>query len=215
MGHRRELIGTALAVGLLLVAPRAAFSQAVSADYRIWRPDQAVEFSLVQNEPAAFHAVVVRKAGVLEDEWRLRLAESIYPTRESLGAVPTCGPEALPENAWWTTCDPRLPYALTASAVRYYLDWIGALRRGDVQSRGQPLTSGTVRYEASGAWEADFQLDGDRFADVYVARLQLEVQMRCGHLCGWSFRKTRVVVLSRSGDVLGVNGDGRTAVAVS
>jgi hypothetical protein len=132
-----------------------------------------------------------------------------------MGSPPRCGPEAPSENAWWTTCDPRLPYALTASAVRYYLDWIAALRRGQTPSRRRPLTSGRVRYESSGRWEADFHVAGERFADVYVARMQMEVHVSCGELCGWFFKKERLVVLSRAGDVLAVTGDGRTPVAVS
>jgi hypothetical protein len=192
-----------------------AFAQTVPDGYRIHAPDRTIDLSLRQDTPSAFHVVIVRRAGAAEDEWRLRLAESVHPSRDSSSSPQSCLPGDTVTNAWRPGCRPPVPTALTATVVRQHIDWIAALRRGDAPSRGQPLQSASLRYEATGQWESEIELAGRRYADVYVARLRLMFRGYCGFLCGWSFAKDRVVVVSRAGDVLAVTGDGPTQVKVS
>jgi hypothetical protein len=210
-GRSPILVWVALAVAL----STHGAAQTVPLGYRIVAGDQRLDLTLQQDSPSAFHAVVVREPGSEQDEPRLRLAESLYPAPEAIARPSTCAADLSSDEPWWTGCDPRVPFALTASAVRFYLDQIAAFRRGQQPSRGRPLRSGAMRYEAIGSWESDVVIEDRSYRDVYVARLNLTWHVNCGELCGWAFSKQRIVVISRSGDVLAVVGDGRTPLAVS
>ena len=196
-----------------------ASAQALPAGYRVRVEDQALDLTLRQDEPSAFDAVIVRRPASPDDERFLRIAESLYPPRDSVSGARVCPDDAPGEYAWAASCslEPRLPYALTASAVRFYLDRIAAYRRGDFAGLPRRLRHGAMRYEASGEWMPVFEIGGRRFADVHVTRLSLTWRIRNGPewFATYVFTKERVVVFSRAGDVLAVHGDGRTPVAVS
>lgn len=217
---RDALVRVLLAAAAIAAGPTAAAAQALPTGYRIRVADQAADLRLVQDQPSAFHAMVVRRAATAEGERFLRIAESLYPPRDAVVARGTsCAEVDATEHPWTASCslEPRMPHALTASAVRFHLDRIAAYRRGDFQGLTRPLRTGAMRYEAAGEWLPAFELEGRRFTDVHVVRLSLTWRIRNGPewYASYSFTKDRIVVFSRGGDVLAVHGDGPTPLAVS
>lgn len=220
ISSRPALVALLLAVAGATVVPVAGSAQTLPAGYRIRVADQGADLLLVQDEPSAFHAVVERGAATAEEERFLHIAESLYPSRDSVLARGTpCAEADAAEHPWAASCslEPRMPYALTASAVRFHLDRIAAYRRGDFQGLTRPLRTGAMRYEAAGEWLPTFEMDGRRYTDVHVVRLTLTWRIRNGPewYASYSFTKNRIVVFSRGGDVLAVHGDGPTPLAVS
>jgi hypothetical protein len=205
-----------LAFALLITLPTmpsAGAAQTLPAGYHIWPPDQSLDLNLPQ-WPSPFHAVIDRDTPTPEDEQRIRVAESLYPAADSTRARRCPGRAA--ENLWEESCTSRTvsPFALTAGAVKHYIDLVAGFRRGDFgEARTAPI-SGSMEYHASSRAESEIQLRDQRFRDVHVVTLRLRWSLTFGPFSGYSFAKQRVVVFSSSNDVLAVEGDGGTIFQV-
>jgi hypothetical protein len=211
---KTRILGFAL-LATLATVPSAGAAQTLPLGYHIWPPDQSLDLTLHQNWPSAFHALIRRDAPTPEDERRVRLAESLYPAADSTRAR-ACPEKRAADNLWEVSCasQPVSPFALTAGAVKHYIALIARYRSGDFGEVRTPPISGSMEYHASSRLESDFQIRDQRFTDVHVVTLRLHWQLEFGPFSGYSFRKQRVVVFSRSNDVLAVEGDGRTLFRV-
>ena len=154
----------------------------------------------------------------------LRIAESVYPSRDSvLASVPETEREladsiASAPRAWWnSTFDGvKIPYAITVDAVHYYLDLSDAFRRGDFrESHGLRMDETSFTYTAKIEPAEHFEAEGREYTSVYIARLELSWSQHCGLLCALAVDAERTVVLDSAGTVLAVFGDGEVSVVVS
>src|SRR5262245_27764852 len=148
----------ALLATLATVLSQAA-AQTLPAGYHIWQPDQSLDLTLRQDSPSPFHALIRRDTPTPEDEHRVRLAESLYPAADSTRARGCPGKRAT-ENFWEENCTSQRmsPFALTASAVRHYIDLIASFRRGNFGELRTTPISGSVEYHASSRLESGFQI---------------------------------------------------------
>src|SRR5262245_38530082 len=127
---KRNVMAGLLAASLV-AAPPDAGAQKLPVGYYIWLPDQSLTLTLGHDLTSPFQAEIRRDVLTPEDERRIRLAESLYPTADSTRAR-GCPENRAAENFWEHRCSSSYsPYALTSSAVKHYIDLIANFRRGD------------------------------------------------------------------------------------
>ncbi|HYQ88230.1 MAG TPA: hypothetical protein VEU09_01225 [Candidatus Binatia bacterium] len=147
----------------------------------------------------------------------LGIAESIYPPRERLidraiEQTTEIGSDSTRAPLWW--CDgvgvSRVPYAVTAGAVKHYTDLTDRFRAHNFRGAWDHNLFWTeFRYEASIKLHDHYYMADSTASSVYVAEMSLAWSYDDGTFVPVSLAH-RVVVLSRAGDVISVEGDGLT-----
>ncbi|HSQ58830.1 MAG TPA: hypothetical protein VLT84_00110, partial [Acidobacteriota bacterium] len=152
----------------------------------------------------------------------LAIAETVYPPRDVLLRIAwnrSCetGSDTAGVSLWWVEGPGlrRVPYAVTAGAVKHYSGIIDDLHDRTILLPGQPHPfSAEFQYRATIAERDSFVCRGTMFRDVHVAHLALDWSWDDGVFFSL-FEARRTVVLSRDGDVLDVDGDGGAHEEVS
>lgn len=232
--RRRDAVARIAALVVLWVALLGGFyredataqevGQQVPDGYYLSAEDLALSLPTSIADTSGDHKVLIeRRFGSPEEERLLRIAEALYPPRDTLEAAIQRAKFKvgdLPDDGdlWWSSSFDgiRLPFAITGKAVRYYLGLTDSFERGDFEgSKGIRMESSYFRYTATIDRQETFELSGLSLEDVYVVRLRLSWSNYCGLLCALGLEHSRVVVLSPDGEVLRVSGDREAAVFVS
>lgn len=152
----------------------------------------------------------------------LGIAEATYPPRERLidraiEMQSEIGPDSSRTPLWW--CDGagvgRLPYAITAGALTYYTKLIERLRAHTFrEASAQNLLWTDLAYRASITPRDHYYLGDSLIANVYIAEMSLSWSFDDGIFAPTAMAH-RMVVLTRDGTVLAVEGDGGTQTGVS
>lgn len=164
------------------------------------------------------HIIEVERTVRTENDMRMiTIAESRYPPRTKvLEAIRTAHfkleQDPKENKLWWySEADGvRIPYAITAEAVDYYVNLVEGYRKKDWKSDIEP--SSRFSYSASVEFKKHCEKDGKKFRNVYVVEMKLSMEAGFASLAGVRFHKERIVVLNRKGRVLGVFGDGKTRI---
>lgn len=145
----------------------------------------------------------------------LGIAEATYPPRDELLTLSVVhrteiGPDTTRVPMWWYdgVGVHRVPYAVTAGALDYYVKLTDRFRSHNFWGAfARSLFWTDLNYKASMSHHDEYYTDAERYEDVYVAEITL----------GWGYdegtfvpisRAHRLVVLNRDGKVLMVDGDG-------
>jgi hypothetical protein len=175
------------------------------------------------------YAVLIERKGPRR---YLRMAETVLPAREVVVAAIAethfrLWEEPSDSDLWWTgwADGVRLPYAVNALAVSYYLDASKALRRRDFSGIQSPdaapgdepfrLESSEFTYRANATYYDHYDRDGQDFRNVFVAQLGLSWRASPGLGVGMAFTLGRVVVMDADGGVVAVFGDEVAGVIIS
>lgn len=155
---------------------------------------------------------IVSSASTAEERLAYELASS--GSAEATSAVsPTPRSPGDSSERWWTSRfdGTWLPFAVTGSAVRYYIDWTR-----DIAAYGFSLvdTSAEVHRRAEMNYTATV-LPSREHGAARLVQLELAWSFKCGVLCGVSIRHSRRVWFDRDGLVVRVEGDRRPSVVVS
>jgi hypothetical protein len=145
----------------------------------------------------------------------LGIAEAVYPPRDLLVRLAVekgaeMGADSAGVPLWWYSGvgARRIPYAVTAGALAHYLNLTQLYRARAFREAGtRPLFLSELYYRASIAERDSFTLRGGTYAGVYVASLTLDWTYDDGTFLPLT-EAHRVVVLSRDGAVLAIDGDG-------
>ena len=147
----------------------------------------------------------------------LGIAEAAYPPRDSLVVIAIkrgfeVGSDSAHTPLWW--CDRlgvmRVPYAITAGALEYYIKLTERFRSHNFRGAwARSLFWTDLSYRASIAPRDEYYFQGGSVANVYVAEMNLSWGYDDGTFVPVSVAH-RIVVLSRDGTVLDVEGDGET-----
>jgi len=147
----------------------------------------------------------------------LSIAEAIYPPREILIARAIernqeMGSDSARVPLWW--CDglgvARIPYAVTLGAIEHYTNLTDRFRAHNFRGAWDHNLFWTdLRYDASISFRPHYYLEDSTVTNVYVAEMALTWSFDDGTFVPVSVAH-RVVVMSRSGDVFAVKGDGYT-----
>jgi hypothetical protein len=146
----------------------------------------------------------------------LRVAESLYPPRDSLVSLALAhgyemGADSADVPLWW--CDgvtiDRVPFAVTARAVAHYIRLTELFGEGHFRDAGvRPLFSSKLTYRATIAPPGSFHASGDHtYRNAYVARLHLTWTYDDGTFVP-VIDAYRTVALDSTGNVLAVSADG-------
>jgi hypothetical protein len=163
---------------------------------------------------------IQRHFATAEEEALIGIAEGVCPDREDALAAAAAGyrdtleSEAGEDCLWWYDrhCI-RIPYAITAGAIDYYVARIDQLRQ--VPSLCLFYPSALLDYEARVEFR-DSVTNGDKqYENVYLADMTLSYSEMVAWLAGTGFEKQRHVLLTPEGEVLAVFGDGTTEWWVS
>jgi hypothetical protein len=189
--------------------------------YEISPRDLATPLASQADTAGPFRVLIDRRAPTASAERLLQVAEATYPPHHAVLAASDrrlSRADSAAVDLWWSTTfdGVRQPYAITNAAVRYYSALTEAYRRGEARQAGSiPMRSNSLTYRATIERRPQFQLEGKTFRDVYVASLSLSWHSYCGPLCAQAVSKQRVVVLTPSGRLVAVSGDGAPNIAAS
>lgn len=213
---------TFLAFILLLLG--SAASHALHAQkYRIEAEDLSRPLAVKELVRPAPHAVKIsRQFDNESEEMLMRIAEATYPLASDAGREgdPGCGKalaDIIGEPPWWYSefDGVRIPYAVTKSAVAYYLKVSEDFREGRPGAPLLGMKSSSLAYSASITTQENYRPGEAAPRREYAVAMRLEWSQYCGPLCAMSFSKSRAVVLTAGGDILAVDGDGCAGFAVS
>jgi hypothetical protein len=183
-----------------------------------------------------FRASVLRSARTPRERDLIAIAERLYPDAETLlrsardsarrerlvakasgvvGESHRNAPRAAgnPADRWWLDDFDAtwIPYAVTGSAVHYYLNRLRDLAAGRGQFKYGPSEEGdrgTFEYRAT-------VRRGTEPGVAYVVELHISWDYWCGDLCAMSFAHSRSVSFDANGAVLRIAGDEPAVVPVS
>jgi hypothetical protein len=147
----------------------------------------------------------------------LEVAEATYPPRDSLiiRAIERgteVGSDSARTPLWWIDGlgVSRVPYAVTAGALRHYVGLTEKFRRHNFWGAWDHNLFWTeLRYGASISHRDQYYAEDSTFTNVYVAEMNLAWGFDDGTFAP-EFLVHRVVVLSPDGTVISVEGDGDT-----
>jgi len=188
--------------------------------YHISQDALALSLPYDKVSQGAFGYTIMRRANSVEEREILRIAEAAYPDSSAvikMAADYPRRPSPDERDLWWYTTfdDVRIPFALTAGSVDYYIRKMDELQRREfpLPLPPPPFTTrphGDLTY---GAWvehREAHEMDGRRFENVWVVTMKLKLNLYFGSLSALDFIKERVVVIDADGRVLAVVGDGPT-----
>jgi hypothetical protein len=162
-----------------------------------------------------FTLAIRRDYANMTEERLLGIAEATYPSREDVIWLSVLnrteiGADTTQAPLWWYdgVGVHRVPYAVTAGALKYYLQLTDRMRAHNFWGTfAHPLFWTDLNYKASLTHYDEYYANGEQFRDAYVAEITL----------GWGYdegtfvpisRAHRVVVMNFAGFVLLVDGDG-------
>jgi hypothetical protein len=158
------------------------------------------------------HGVTIRRRFADQKEERiLQIAEATYPTGIKVKeGFDSRGGRVGINRLWW--CDSfdgvRIPFAITKSAVDYYLDVSTEFGKEKPKDSFWPnMKSSELLYSASVSRKATYRVGKSNLKNVYVVSMDLAWSQYCGPLCAMIFSATRNVVLNEEGKVLAVEND--------
>ena len=215
----------ALSVALLLVTsaipPRA--SATTPPGYYVDSTQVVQELPIDRVEADGdFTLSIQRKYEDPLGERLLSIAEATYPSRDSLiiRAIERgteIGSDSARTSLWWVDGlgVSRVPYAVTAGAVQFYTRLTNRFRAHTFHGAWDHNLFWTeLRYDASIASRDEYYVEDGTLTNVYVAEMNLAWGFDDGTFVPVSLAH-RVVVLSRDGNVISVEGDGDTNEQVS
>jgi hypothetical protein len=217
---RAEIARLACLGGCLLLAPAASAKHAATLPPGYYLdPAQAAEerpIDRVESDGDFTLSIHRKYQGPLEARL-LGIAESIYPPRDRLvnraiEDATEIGSDSTRAPLWW--CDgvgvSRVPYAVTAGALEHYTDLTDRFRAHNFRGAWDHNLFWTeFRYEASIELHGHYYMEDSTASNVYVAEMSLAWSYDDGTFVPVSLAH-RIVVLSRDGDVISVEGDGLT-----
>jgi hypothetical protein len=196
---------------IVLLSPATFLGQATKID-------SFPSSSVTKNQDA--HKVTIERVTKNAGERKaLQIAESTYPEKSTIQKdcprLRETDPaiRKLDSRRWWceTSGGILIPYAITRSAVAYYVDISDKLRLGKLAEAGQiKMRSSSLRYNAVVVPRATYTVDETVFSNVYEITMALGWEQYCGPRCAMSFSLERTVIISQIGEVLLVKGDERT-----
>ncbi len=203
-----------------------AWEEAHQEAYTEPQPGVASQFDTPDRSEAgeSFGIEIERTYKGVDEAHLIAVAEGIQPDRnEVLTAIGPPGMQAEagvePDAAlwWFATFDGiRIPWAITADALDYYVMVIEAFEKGDFSSsKGITMLKAFLRYEASVESLEEYQLGGVKHENVQVVHMELSWSQYCGPECAMGFFKKRTVVFDDQGNVVAVLDDGLTQYVVS
>ena len=168
--------------------------------------------------PARHQVKIERIAKTAAEKQLIATAESAVPAKEGIARLfaedPATKDKPLPadKNLWWfaETIGIKLPYAITGAAVDYYKGLVEGWGKAKFTRFIEP--NSMLSYTATVKFEETFKQGDKVFEKVNVVTMNLEfgADFTAEGTMALHFTKTRQVVLSASGKVLAVFGDGKT-----
>ena len=169
----------------------------------------------VADTTGEFTVSIRREARDSTAAYLLGIAEAVYPPRELLIDLAVAngyemGPDSAGAALWWSDGigASRVPYAVTLGAVEHYARLTDLYRGRDFRDAGtSPLFGSSLLYHATTAFRDTFSMNGASYQGVYVTHMRLLWSYDDGTFAPRTDAH-RVVVMTREGQVLAVEGDG-------
>jgi len=198
----RPIVLIAVALTLIESAPAAMLE---GSEPKNWPAD-----------PEKHKAEVQRKPDDKKQEAMIAAAEAAQPDPKALREAAADSKIAVVNHQWWYKLElgTRIPFAITADAVEYYLRMVENNGKQAFKSYLQP--SSNVNYQAAVAFHKEFTSGEKVFQNVHVVTLKLKFSQNfvSDQTSGMFFTKERVVILDEAGKVLLITGDGPTEVPI-
>ena len=208
---------------MAMAAGAGATAQTEVGEYRVSRRAMSVELPDVYDYSGP-HRVMIGRTDYSETGIDyLRIAEALLPPREIVTRAARVAHFKLDEipddpDLWWSAefDGMRIPYAINALTIDYYLGLTEDFKSGDFSGvKGIEMLESDLYYEAYAKHHETFHYGAQVFTDVHVARLHLKWHAYCGVVCAIWIDHERIVVLSPEGDPIAVFGDENILFRVS
>jgi hypothetical protein len=213
---------TVVAFSFLMLVPTLVAAQ-LEQRYKVEAEDLAHPLAVKElNRPGRHKVKISRRFSNENEEKLMRIAEAVYPPPDEVtrGLTPDQKAEVGMNDVrlWWCRefDSVRIPYAVTRSAVAYYLEVSAEF--GKKKPRvpfWRSMKSSSLTYQASIMRKESYRAGQVTHREVYIVSMMLGWSQYCGNLCAMDFGKSRTVVLSEQGEVLAVEGDGCEPILVS
>ena len=201
----------------LVAAPIAAYAQ-TSEPFTIDAYDLANPLTIkVLSHKAPHDVSIERKFANEKEEKLLQIAEAVYPLEHKVKQNARADLKNGGKRQWWCSSfdGVLIPYAITNSAVAYYLDLSDGFRTGKPKIVHPLMRFTTFGYTAEIARHETYTAGASTFRNVYVVSLGMAWSQYCNALCGMFFVASRTVVLNEEGKVLLVQNDECASYVVS
>jgi hypothetical protein len=180
------------------------------AKFIVYEPDMTIELPNVDEHDDFGTVKIARKFDNLTEEGLLRKAEAVYPGPSEMlrlffvnWAGWPFGQNGPMEPFWGVPVKgEHNASVVTARAVRYYYDERQDYTKSPKLGPIAEVSRITLGYDGVIRHFDRFAHVGASFEDVYVADMTLVWDFQCGGLCGRGFKRNKVVVLNRHGDVI-------------
>jgi hypothetical protein len=189
----------------------------LTPEWAVYRPALLATIPVEDSRDAKYPILIKRAYGSPGEEKLLAKAEAVYqnPETSTLRLLKDWGRFAdknaaspAGEPKWWSGEVDTILGAdvVTTEAVIYYYNISQELRNknGILKANTFTFFSSSLKYEASIKQVDAYERAGKSFTNVYVANMTLTWAQVCGGLCGFGFTRNKIVVLSPSGEIVGM-----------
>ena len=179
------------------------------AKFIVYEPDMTIQLPQVDEHDDFGTVKIARTYSSLTEERMLRKAEAVYPGPSEMLRmffVNWAGwpyGQSGPMEPFWGVPEKENHdmSVVTARAVRYYYDERQDYTRNPKLGPGVEVSRMTLSYNGVIRHFDRYAHAGASFEDVYIADMTLAWDFHCGGLCGGGFKRNKVVVLDKGGDV--------------
>jgi hypothetical protein len=212
-----------LVVVLFVTTAAGAPSSAMPPGYFVDSTELAAPALVASDQSDGDFTCVVRRSAPDSTAARLlAVAESCFPPRDRLIGIAAekgyeLGADTSGVALWW--CDGpgirRIPYAVTAAAVRHYREItedLRAERRWPAES-ARPFTS-AFQYQASIVRRVPRSIAGEAVQARWIATMRLTWTFDDGTFVP-TVKAWRAVTLNDQGEILSIEGDGKATTSVA
>ncbi len=185
--------------------------------------NSAVLYKKAEEKKEGYSIYLERMSDMKDGEYYLRMAESIYPSREIIEkAIKSPENNWFFERLWWYDkhLEFLIPFALTGDSINYYVEKYRTAKE-EIKKMNQGLTEkGSALRRIEFSYTAKIKDEGETMVGgEIVPKIRVLMEMKwydyCGQPCGWGFKKQREVVFAGKMRVLSIRGDGPTGKWIS
>jgi hypothetical protein len=150
----------------------------------------------------SFTIEVTRNIGYSQAKRLTLKAESFFPPDSVIPLY--FGPSSTTESRWWfeTFDGTRLPYAITGSAIEYYINRIRWF-----QQNVSYMSSAYFKYNSTFDYYENCVVGNIKYEQVFVVEQEMEWMQYCGPLCAMGFHKKRIILFDNNENIIAVIGD--------
>jgi hypothetical protein len=163
---------------------------------------------LIDTAGSSFTLEVTRQVGYEPAKRLTEKAESFFPPDSMVNELGFIDTSAIAESLWWyeELDGTRVPYAITGSAIEYYINRIRWYRQNT-----SSMISAYFKYNSTFEYYYDCIVGNTKYEEVFIVVQEMQWMQYCGPLCAMGFTRKRIIIFDKNEDIIAIIGDSRGA----